>query len=167
VVTEPATPVRICLHRLVGFLGLSVLLNRFPGARAIATPRSVELINETLKSGLLDQFFRRWWPGQLAAQVITPEPCSDDTFTLEGHELRIIEQGRTDTVDTTSLHVPDIDLVVGGDVLYNQCQMFVADTTPESRGNWIQALDRPWRLGANTAGQQEPPVRIELFSRPR
>jgi hypothetical protein len=39
--------------------------------------------------------------------------------------LRIIEQGRTDTVDTTSLHVSSIDLVVGGDVFYNQCHMYV------------------------------------------
>ena len=45
-----------------------------------------------------------------------------------GHELRIIEQGRTDAVDSTSLHVPSIDLVGGGDVFYNQCQMYVADT---------------------------------------
>jgi hypothetical protein len=45
-------------------------------------------------------------------------------------------------VGTTSLHVPSIDLVVGGDVLYNQCHMFVGDTTPESRRNWIAALDR-------------------------
>ncbi|MDT5238465.1 MAG: hypothetical protein QOD97_663 [Mycobacterium sp.] len=41
-----------------------------------------------------------------------------------------------------SLHVPSIDLVVGGDVLYNQCHMYVGDTTPESRRNWIEALDR-------------------------
>ena len=73
---------------------------------------------------------------------MTAEPYEDDTFTLEGHELRIIEQGRTDTVHTTSLHVPSVDLVVGGDVLYNQCHMYVAETTPESRRNWIQALDR-------------------------
>jgi glyoxylase-like metal-dependent hydrolase (beta-lactamase superfamily II) len=140
------------------FFGLSVLLNRFPGARAIATPQSVELMNETLESGLLDQSFRRWWPGQLAAQVMTAEPYSDDTFILEGHELRIIEQGRTDTVDTTSLHVPDIDLVVGGDVLYNQCHMFVAETTPESRGNWIQALDRLAALRPKiaVAGHKKP-----------
>jgi hypothetical protein len=45
-------------------------------------------------------------------------------------------------VDTASLHVPSIDLVVGGDVLYNQCHMFVGDTTRESRRNWIPALDR-------------------------
>jgi hypothetical protein len=119
-----------------------VLLSRFPGARAIATPESVEVMHQQLESGLLDRFARRWWPGQLAPQMVAAEPYSDDTFTLEGHELRIIQQGRTDTVHTTSLHVPSIDLVVGGDVLYNQCHMFVGDTTPESRRNWIEALDR-------------------------
>ena len=31
-----------------------------------------------------------------------PEPYDDDTFTLEGHELHIIEQGHTDTIDSTS-----------------------------------------------------------------
>ena len=67
---------------------------------------------------------------------------SSDTFTLEGHELRIIEQGHTDSADTTSLHVPSIDLVVAGDVVYNQCHMYVGDTTPESRKNWVAALDR-------------------------
>jgi hypothetical protein len=36
-----------------------------------------------------------------------------------------------DGLHTTSLHVPSIDLVVGGDVLYNQCHMFVGDTTAE------------------------------------
>jgi ribonuclease BN (tRNA processing enzyme) len=86
------------------FFGLSVLLNRFPGARAIATPKSVELMREQLECGVLDRFAGRWWPGQLAPQMIMAEPYADDTFTLEGHELRIIEQGRTDTVDTTSLH---------------------------------------------------------------
>jgi hypothetical protein len=49
---------------------------------------------------------------------------------------------RTDAVDSTSLHMPSIDLVVGGDVLYNQCHIYVADTTPDSRENWIAALDR-------------------------
>ena len=64
------------------------------------------------------------------------------TPNLEGHELRIIEQGRTDAPDTTSLHVPSIGLIVAGDVVYNQCSMYVGDTTPESRKNWIAALDR-------------------------
>jgi glyoxylase-like metal-dependent hydrolase (beta-lactamase superfamily II) len=122
------------------FYGLSVLLDRFPGARAIATPKSVELIEQTNPE--LGPVMQQMFPGQLPAKITVPEPYSDDTFTLEGHELRIIEQGRTDALHTTSLHVPSIDLVVGGDVLYNQCHMYVGDTTAESRENWIAALDR-------------------------
>jgi hypothetical protein len=40
------------------------------------------------------------------------------------------------------LHVPSIDLVVAGDVLYNKCHMYVGETTADSRDNWITALDR-------------------------
>jgi len=109
------------------FAGLSVLLQHFPDARAIATPASVELMR---KQPPLMPFFRRLWPGQVPPTLAFPEPYDKDVFTLEDHEVRIIEQGRTDAVDTTSLHVPTIDLVVAGDVLYNQCHMFVADTTP-------------------------------------
>jgi len=31
---------------------------------------------------------------------------------------------------------------VAGDVVYSQCHMYVGDTTPESRQNWIAGLDR-------------------------
>ena len=123
------------------FYGLSVLLGRFPNARAIATPKSVDEMRKFLVSPL-DQIMHRCWPGQLATKLVTAEPYENDTFTLEGHEFRIIEQGRTDGPHTTSLHVPSIDLVVAGDVVYNQCHMYVGDTTPESRKNWVAALDR-------------------------
>jgi glyoxylase-like metal-dependent hydrolase (beta-lactamase superfamily II) len=122
------------------FFGLSVLLEHFPAARAIATPKSVELMEEMRDDRL--RFFRQSWPGQIPARIVTAEPYADSTFELEGHELHIIEQGRTDTIDTTSLHVPAIDLVIGGDVLYNECHMYVGGTTHESRLNWISALDR-------------------------
>ena len=72
--------------------------------------------------------FRKRWPGQLPGRIVLPEPYDKDVFILEGHELRIIEQGRTDAIDTTSLHVPSIDLVGRGEVFYNQCHMYVGDT---------------------------------------
>jgi len=122
------------------YAGLSVLLQRFPEARAVATPQSVRVMREQSPSVL--PVVRNRWPGQLPTTIAFPEPYEDDVFTLEGQELRIIQQGRTDIVDSTSLHVPSIDLVVGGDVLYNECHMYVGDTTPKSRANWIVALDR-------------------------
>jgi glyoxylase-like metal-dependent hydrolase (beta-lactamase superfamily II) len=123
------------------FYGLSVLLGRFPNARAIATPKVVDEMRKFLAPPL-DQIMHRCWPGQLPTKLVAAEPYENDTFSLEGHEFRIIDQGHTDGPHTTSLHVPSIDLVVAGDVVYNQCHMYVGDTTPESRKNWIAALDR-------------------------
>jgi len=139
------------------FYGLSVLLDRFPNARAIATPKSLDLMHQFLTPPM-DQFIHHCFPGQLATKLVTPEPFEDDTFTLEDHEIHIIEQGRTDGPDTTSLHVPSIDLVVSGDVVYNQCRMYVGDTTPESRQNWLAALDRLAALNPAivVAGHKKP-----------
>ena len=123
------------------FYGLSVLLGRFPNARAIATPTAVDEMRKFLVPPL-NQIIHQCWPGQVPTKLVAAEPYENDTFILEGHEFRIIEHGRTDGPHTTSLHVPSIDLVVGGDVVYNQCHMYVGDTTPESRKNWVAALDR-------------------------
>src|SRR5579871_1972755 len=139
------------------FYGLSVLLDRFPGARAIATPKTVNAMQLYL-SPPVQQLARRLFPGQVPTKLVAPELYERDTFTLEGHELRIIEQGQTDSPDTTSLYVPSIGLVVAGDVVYNQCRMYVGDTTPESRKNWMAALDRLAALKPATvvAGHKKP-----------
>ena len=123
------------------FYGLGILLDRFPAARAIATPKTVEAMQSSF-TPTVERLARRCFPGQVPTKLVAPEPCDHETFTLEGHELRIIEQGHTDSADTTSLHIPSIGLVVAGDVVYNQCHMYVGDTTPETRQNWIVALDR-------------------------
>jgi glyoxylase-like metal-dependent hydrolase (beta-lactamase superfamily II) len=132
------------------FYGLSILLDRFPSARAIATPKAVNAMQQIYLSAAVQRLARRMFPGQVPTKLVAPEPYEPDTFTLEGHELRIIEQGRTDCPDSTSLYVPSIGLVVAGDVVYNQCRMYVGDTTPESRKNWIAALDRLAALNPTT-----------------
>src|ERR1700675_2752360 len=139
------------------FYGLSILLDRFPGARAIATPKTVTAM-QTSFSPPVEQLARRLFPGQVATRLVPPEPYERDTFTLEGQELRIIEQGHTDSPDTTSLYVPSIGLIVAGDVVYNQCHMYVGDTTPESRKNWIADLDRLAALNPTmvVAGHKKP-----------
>jgi glyoxylase-like metal-dependent hydrolase (beta-lactamase superfamily II) len=139
------------------FYGLSILLDRFPGARAITTPKALNAMDPYL-SPTVERLARRLFPGQIATKLVAPEPYERETFTLEGQELRIIEQGRTDCPDSTSLYVPSIGLVVAGDVVYNQCRMYVGDTTPESRENWIAALDRLAALNPTmvVAGHKKP-----------
>jgi glyoxylase-like metal-dependent hydrolase (beta-lactamase superfamily II) len=139
------------------FYGLSILLDRFPGARAIATPEAVNAMQMSF-TPVVERLARRMFPGQVATKLVPPQPYEHDTFTLEGQELRIIKQGRTDSPDSTSLYVPSIGLICAGDVVYNQCRMYVGDTTPESRKNWIAALDRLAALNPTmvVAGHKKP-----------
>jgi glyoxylase-like metal-dependent hydrolase (beta-lactamase superfamily II) len=130
------------------FYGLGILLDRFPGGE-----RHADVFHSP--SGAVSP---RCFPGQVPTKLVAPQPYEHDTFTLEGHDLRIIEQGHTDSADTTSLYVPSLGLVVAGDVVYNQCHMYVGDTTPESRKNWIAALDRLAALNPTmvVAGHKKP-----------
>jgi hypothetical protein len=48
------------------------------------------------------------------------------------------------------LHVPSIDLVVGGDVVYNGVHMMTAETDEAGRDAWIAGLDQAAALNPKT-----------------
>jgi glyoxylase-like metal-dependent hydrolase (beta-lactamase superfamily II) len=123
------------------FLGLSVVLDRFPHARAVATAGTVDLMRKQTTPQVLNNGLRARFPGQIADTIAIAEPFDAGHLELEGLPLLVIEAGHTDTVATTSLHVPDLGLIVSGDVAYNHCHMFVGATTADSRAEWIAALD--------------------------
>lgn len=139
------------------YLGLSVLLSRFPNARAVASSGTVALMR-TLSAPHVLNNDRVRFPGQIADKIALPKPLDADHFELEGHHLQVIETGHTDTVDTTSLYVPDLGLVASGDVAYNHCHMYVGATTAASRSEWIAALDRLAALhpAAVVTGHKDP-----------
>jgi glyoxylase-like metal-dependent hydrolase (beta-lactamase superfamily II) len=85
-------------------------------------------------------FWGRLFPGQIPLPVL-PELLASSQFSLEGSELQIVETGHTDTRGTTALWIPDIRLVVSGDVVYNNTHMYLAETTRESRAEWITSLE--------------------------
>src|SRR6202035_4716524 len=61
---------------------------------------------------------------------------------LEGHKLVAVELGHTDTDLTTCLNVPSIGLVVAGDAAYNDVHLYLAESTKQTREEWIAALDK-------------------------
>jgi glyoxylase-like metal-dependent hydrolase (beta-lactamase superfamily II) len=136
------------------YLGLSVLQGRFPHSRAVATAGTVRL----MRTAAQDNKYRARFPGQIADKPALAEPLATDHFELEGRPLQVIETGHTDTVDTTTLYAPDLGLICSGDVVYNHCHMYVGDTTPASRAEWIAALDRLGALkpAAVVTGHKDP-----------
>jgi len=99
--------------------GLSVILDRFPEARAVAAPAVVEHIREAVDPQAVASFWAQLLPGQIPDRLVVAEPLTDGRFDLEGHDLVVVGLGHTNTDDTTCLHVPDIGLVVAGDAVYN------------------------------------------------
>ncbi|KQV70173.1 MBL fold metallo-hydrolase [Rhizobium sp. Root1220] len=124
------------------FFGLVPLLQRFPHAKALATPEVVKAMHAQLRPESIDGFWRKRLPGQIPERLTTAQPLDGDRLELEGHELLVVKAGRTDTVDSTSLHVPSIGLIVAGDVVYNGIHPYLAETDTQSRLEWISALDR-------------------------
>jgi glyoxylase-like metal-dependent hydrolase (beta-lactamase superfamily II) len=62
------------------FYGLSILLDRFPNARAIATPRTVNAMQMSFTPPV-ERLARRLFPGQMAAQFVAPQSYEHNTFT--------------------------------------------------------------------------------------
>jgi glyoxylase-like metal-dependent hydrolase (beta-lactamase superfamily II) len=121
--------------------GLSVILDRFPGARAVAVPTVVEHMRASVDPQTVASFWAGLMPGQISDRLVVAEPLKDGRFDLEGHELVAVELGHTDTDDTTCLHVPDIGLVIAGDAVYNDVHLYLAESDPDRRRAWIAAID--------------------------
>lgn len=123
------------------FLGLGILLERFPHARAVAAPSVVEGIRSQIRPDFIKSFWEPRFPGQLPSRLVAPEPLEGDGFLLEGERMVAVPLGHTDTVDTTALHVPSLDLLIAGDSVYNDTHLYLAECDAEDREEWLRALD--------------------------
>jgi len=124
------------------YLGLKVLLDRFPDARAFATAPVVAAIQKQIAPDFVKSVWEPRFPGQLPPQLTAPEVLDGDTLLLEGEALKVVELGHTDTVHSTALHVRSIGLVVSGDCVYNDTHLYLAECDEKARNEWLRALDR-------------------------
>src|SRR5215469_8298358 len=75
------------------FLGLKLLLDKFPGGRAFATASVVGAMRNQIKPEFINSFWEPRFPGQVPSQLAVPEVLDGDTLYLEGEELKVIELG--------------------------------------------------------------------------
>jgi glyoxylase-like metal-dependent hydrolase (beta-lactamase superfamily II) len=151
------------------WFGLGAVLDRFPTARAFALPAVVKHMRIV---GSTPEFFESFWTprfdGRLPDKLVFPQPLEHHTIDLEGHELVVVELGHTDTDQTSCLHAPDIGVVVAGDAAYNDVHLYLAESDPQGRRDWIAALDtieslhpRAVIAGHQRAGRRDGPEIIQ------
>jgi glyoxylase-like metal-dependent hydrolase (beta-lactamase superfamily II) len=141
------------------WFGAMPLLQRFPGVTVKATRGTAKLMEAQNDPGFRAEFWDRVFPGQLPSGELDVSIVGEHGFELEGSALVPVEVGHTDTDATTMLHVPDMGLLVAGDVVYNGVHLYLT----ESEGvagidEWLAALDTAEALRAATviAGHKDP-----------
>jgi glyoxylase-like metal-dependent hydrolase (beta-lactamase superfamily II) len=150
------------------FFGIGALQNRFPHARAVATPDVVKVMRKQASPEVVENFWKPRYPGQIPERLVIAEELKGKVIDLEGDDLIVVEVGHTDTDHTTCLHVPSIGLVVAGDAAYNDVHLYLVESNAQTRREWISALDTIERLkpraviaGHKKAEQDDSPRIIE------
>jgi len=115
-----------------------LLAERF-GARIVATAGTIAQMHANIAARpfLWDKVYPAIPPSPVTAVTVP-----GNRFTLEGHDLVIVEVGHSDTGDTTVLHIPDLGLVVAGDVIYNGAHMWLGESAVVGGfGRWREGID--------------------------
>lgn len=74
---------------------------------------------------------------QETLQTIDPA----EGLVLDGKEIQIRQVGFADSQDSTFVWVPELRLVVAGDIVYNDVHCFLGEAvTREKQESWVQAL---------------------------
>jgi glyoxylase-like metal-dependent hydrolase (beta-lactamase superfamily II) len=118
--------------------GISILRERFPDARAVATPRVLQHMRKQAAPDFLESFWKSRFPRQLPDELVFPDALEGDELDLEGQDLLAVDLGHT------------------------------AESSPQGRREWIAALDKIESLrpraviaGHKRAGNDDDPRIVE------
>lgn len=133
------------------WFGALRLLERFPGVTVRATEGTAKLMAVQNQPEFRADFWDHVFPGQLPAGELDVTVVDEAGFELEGAALLPVEVGHTDTEATTMLHVPQIAMLVAGDVVYNGVHLYLTETGGvHGIDEWLAALDTAETLNPAT-----------------
>jgi glyoxylase-like metal-dependent hydrolase (beta-lactamase superfamily II) len=153
----PLTTIYVTHPHADHFLGLPAVVAAFPGATAVALPGAIAGLQGQVSPAAM-QVWGGFFPSQLTTEPIVPEALSGTALAIGDEVAALVPVGATDTDNSSVVHVPALGLVVAGDVVYNRVHMWLAGSSPETRGSWLQALDVVAGLEPTTAiaGHRHP-----------
>ena len=136
--------------------GAGELVARFPEARLVATPPVLEYIHQA--ADVEAQQWATMFGDRVAKPTAVPEALNGLTLELEDYELRVVEVGQGDIRPSTVVHIPAIDAVVAGDVVYNQIHAMLGLSGPREWERWIQSVDAVEKLSPQmiVCGHKKP-----------
>jgi glyoxylase-like metal-dependent hydrolase (beta-lactamase superfamily II) len=143
------------------YWGFSTLAEDFPGARFVTAPEVAGVIEATQAAKVA------LWKPLLGDEVpddpLRPRVLDGDAIDLEGTEIKILHLGQGDVGASTVVWIPPLSTLVSGDLAYSGTHLWLAETGPAERREWIANLERLAEMTQRRviAGHQAPGARSD------
>lgn len=118
------------------FLGLDVIVDRFPQVRVVATP---DVVADLKADGpwmfsLLSEKLGPEGPSRL----VIPEPLTDKAIHVDGVALDVVEFGEGESKHMGCLYLADAGAFLAADLIYDKTHLYLQERHLES---WLERLD--------------------------
>lgn len=130
-------------------LGLPVLLDRFPQAKAYAQTDIQAILSEIL-GGMHGQIAGSAPAGVFADRFVVPEALSADHILLEGERIEILPPMAGDTALITPVHIPSLDTLIATDVAYIDTHLWMEEVATTGTAGWRASVEALRAIGAKT-----------------
>lgn len=131
------------------FLGLDILLQRFPDARPVVHA-ALQPILEQAGPPMFAQLKEMMGPA-MADRVVIPDAMAGDTLSFEGERITVMDPMPGDTAVITPVYIEALDTLITSDIAFSDTHAYVAETTTtETLEAWRESLDRLEAIGAST-----------------
>lgn len=139
-------------------LGLPILLERFPEAKAYAQRDVHEVIGQALPS-MHGQIAGSPIGGSIAPTFAVPDVLDQDHLMLEGERIEILPPMAGDTALITPVHIPAIDTLIATDVAFVDTHLWMQEAAaPDGVAAWRDSITSLQSIGAGTVipGHRKP-----------
>jgi glyoxylase-like metal-dependent hydrolase (beta-lactamase superfamily II) len=139
------------------FFGLNTVLETHPEAKAVALAQIMPFVAEQTTPAWM-QIWASIFPDQLFGQPAVPVALEKPELTVEGHALIPVKLGQSDVSDSSVVHIPDLDTLIAGDVIYNGIHVWMYQSDHDHRTAWIETINEVEKLHLATiiAGHTDP-----------
>jgi glyoxylase-like metal-dependent hydrolase (beta-lactamase superfamily II) len=123
------------------YFGLAPIKAAFPEARVIAASATIAAIEASVAKKLAT-----WGPQlkengpQTLADIVIPEAFDEPALSLDGHRIEIVDADGLS--NRRYLHVPSLQAIFGGVLVFSGVHVWTADTQgAEARATWVKNLE--------------------------
>lgn len=131
-------------------LGLPVLLDRFPQAKAYAQT-DIQAILSQMLAPMHAQIAGAAPAGVFADRFVLPEALGADHLMLEGERIEILPPMAGDTALITPVHIPVLDTLIATDIAYIDTHLWMEEAaTTDGIAPWRASVEALRAIGAKT-----------------